>query len=62
MLHVQELPVIKDVAQAVLGGIRLPARRRLSHPKVPPPRRKRQSKEKGDRGCYKNEHGEKQCV
>jgi hypothetical protein len=51
MRHVQELPVIKDVGQAVLGGIRLRARRLLGHPKIPPPGRKRQQTENGESGC-----------
>ena len=53
MRHVQELPVIKDVGQAVLGGIRLSARRLVRHPKIPPPGRKRQQTESGQ-SDYKN--------
>jgi hypothetical protein len=53
MRYVQELPVIKDVGQAVLGGVRLTAWRLLRHPKISPPGRKRQQTENRESG-YKN--------
>src|SRR3981189_3171991 len=49
MRHVQELPVIKDVGQAVLASVRL--RYLFSRPKVPSPSQKRQRKEAHDDDC-----------
>ena len=54
---VDTVTVAKDIRQAVLASVRL--RYLLRRPKVPPPRRKRQHKEKRDGGCYNNEHGER---
>jgi hypothetical protein len=51
MRHVQELPIIKDVGQAVFGGIR--PWRLLRHPKITSPGRKHQQTENRESG-YKN--------
>ena len=52
MRYVHQVAVAKDIRQAVLAGVRLPVRRLLRRPKVPPPRHIRQHKEDHEDGCY----------
>jgi hypothetical protein len=54
MRYVHEGTVAEDIRQGVLAGVRLPVRRLLRRPKVPPPSHKRQRKENRDGSCYKN--------
>jgi hypothetical protein len=54
MRYVHEGTVAEDIRQGVWAGIRLPVRRLLRRPKVPPPSHKRQRKENRDGSRYKN--------
>ena len=54
MRYVHEVAVAKDIRQAVLAGVHLPARRLFRRPQVPPPRHKRQRNENRQECRYEN--------